>query len=98
MRVVPSDNSIILLENGDLLNSDQRASIEKELTEKTGLRCVFMPESFSNSSVSEWTQWTGEYHPYKLRLGITEALVWGKYAFAFAVVSFILSAIALWLR
>lgn len=43
-------------------------------------------------------KWTGEYHPYKLRLDITKAEVFAKYAFSFSVVSLILSAIVLLLR
>lgn len=98
MRVVPNDTKIILLEHGDLLNVEQRESIEKELLEKTGLRCVFMPEPFTDPPVSTWNEWTGKYQPYKLRLDIDGATVWSKYAFAFSVVSLILSATALLLK
>lgn len=40
----------------------------------------------------------GKYQPYKLRLDISSATVWAKYAFLLALFSLILSATALFLK
>lgn len=40
----------------------------------------------------------GKYQPYKLRLDISSAAVWAKYAFLLALFSLILSATALFLK